>query len=150
MGTRYAGRPHEVRALNAYIKLMRAAESVSARTSRHLSSAGLTVGQFGALEALYHLGPLCQRALGEKLLKSGGNMVVVVDNLEKRGLVRRVRGGDDRRFVTVHLTHRGRRLVRQLFPRHAKGIVEEMGVLAPAEQDQLGRLCRRLGLRVKG
>lgn len=147
MGSHYRGTKVEIRALDAYIKLLRAAESVSARTSQYLGATGLTLSQFGVLEALLHLGPLCQRALGEKILKSSGNITVVVDHLEKRGWVERKREGDDRRFVTVHLTPQGRRLIRGIFPRHARAILKEMGALKPREQKQLGRLCRRLGLQ---
>ena len=140
----------ERRALDAYIKLMRAAESVSARLAPRLSEAGLSVSQFGALEALYHLGPLCQRDLGKKILKSGGNITMVVDNLEKRGLVERVRASDDRRYITVNLTKQGRKLIADLFPRHAEAIRREMGVLSGAEMEKLGRLCKRVGLKEKG
>lgn len=149
MGTRHKGTSREVRALDAYIKLMRAAESVSARLAPHLTSAGLTVSQFGALEALYHLGPLCQRDLGKKILKSGGNITMVVDNLEKRGLVERVREESDRRYITVNLTKQGRRLIAELFPRHAGAIREEMRVLSDAELEKLGSLCKRVGLKEK-
>jgi MarR family 2-MHQ and catechol resistance regulon transcriptional repressor len=149
MSTRHKGTEEEVRALDAYIKLMRAAESVSARLAPHLARAGLTVSQFGALEALYHLGPLCQRDLGRKILKSGGNITMVVDNLEKRGLVERQRARDDRRYITIHLTREGRRLIGELFPRHAVAIREEMSVLSGAELERLGRLCKRIGLREK-
>lgn len=150
MSTRHKGTDEEVRALDAYIKLMRAAESVSARLAPRLSAAGLTVSQFGALEALYHLGPLCQRDLGKKILKSGGNITMVVDNLEKRGLVERVRLEDDRRYIKVNLTSEGRKLIGKLFPRHAGAIREEMSVLSDAELDKLGRLCKHLGLKKKG
>lgn len=149
MSTRHKGTEEEIRALDAYIKLMRAADSVSARLAPHLKRAGLTVSQFGALEALYHLGPLCQRDLGKKILKSGGNITMVVDNLEKRGLVERVRAENDRRYLTVNLTKQGRKLIGELFPRHAVAIREEMGVLSAAELQKLGRLCKRIGLKEK-
>jgi MarR family 2-MHQ and catechol resistance regulon transcriptional repressor len=97
------------------------------------------------LEALLHLGPLCQRDLGEKLLRSGGNIVMVVDNLEKRGVVERKRGKQDRRFVTVRLTGKGRRLIARIFPCHVAVLVKEMGALSASEQEKLGHLCRRLG-----
>jgi MarR family 2-MHQ and catechol resistance regulon transcriptional repressor len=147
MSTRHRGPKTEVGALDAFIKLMRAAESVSARLSGDLAENGLSECQFGALEALYHLGPLCQRDLGAKLLRSSGNITLVVDNLERRGLVRRERQVADRRFILVHLTDDGRRLIARIFPRHAAHIAEEMSVLTPAEQQELGRLCRKLGLR---
>src|SRR5207249_1387917 len=82
-----------------------------------------------------------QRVLGDKLLMSGGNITTVVDNLERRGLVRRERRGDDRRHVTVHLTSEGRRLISRVFPGHVAAIVEAFSALTPAEQEQLGRLA---------
>jgi MarR family transcriptional regulator, 2-MHQ and catechol-resistance regulon repressor len=145
MPTHYRGSTEERAALDAYIKLMRAAESVTARLEPLMRAADLTVGQFGALEALLHLGPLCQRDLGHKLLRSGGNTTVVVGNLARRGLVRRTRRADDRRFVTVTLTDKGRRLIGGMFPSHAQHVVREMRALSPADQAELGRLCRRLG-----
>jgi len=146
MPTHYRGRAKERAALDAYIKLMRAADSVTARLDPLMRAADLTVGQFGTLEALFHLGPLCQRDLGRKLLRSGGNITVVVGNLARRGLVRRTRGTRDRRFITVTLTDKGHRLIGGIFPRHVRHVVREMGALSLPEQAELGRLCRQLGL----
>ncbi len=87
MGTHYDGSESEVKTLNAFIKLMRASESINNRLNRHLAEQDLTVSQFGVLEALLHLGPLNQKSLAEKLLKSGGNITLVIDNLEKSGWV---------------------------------------------------------------
>jgi hypothetical protein len=56
MPTHYRGNPQERQALDAHIKLMRAAESVTARLEPLMRAAHLTVGQFGTLEALLHLG----------------------------------------------------------------------------------------------
>ncbi len=144
--TRYRGTKDETRALNAYVKLMRASESVSARIHGHVVEAGLTVSQFGVLEALYHLGPLSQKELAEKILRSSGNITMVIDNLEKRNLVKRERNKEDRRFYTVRLTVGGRRLIGSLFPRHAAKVVEEMKALSRTEQEELSRLCRKVGL----
>jgi MarR family 2-MHQ and catechol resistance regulon transcriptional repressor len=145
MGTHYRGTPDEVRALGVFIKLMRAADSLSADLGRHVATEGVTLGQFGVLEALLHLGPLCQGELGTKLLRSGSNLTTVVDNLETRGLVRRTRRADDRRVIDVSLTPEGRRLISRLFPAHARRIVRLFRALSPADQGQLGDLCRTLG-----
>ncbi len=146
----YRGSKEEVRALNAYVKLMRAAESVSARTHRHLTDDSLSVSQFGALEALLHLGPLSQADLAQKILKSSGNITMVVDNLEKRRLVKRERKPEDRRYYTIRLTAGGEKLIRKTFPRHAGEIVKAMSALTKAEPETLGKLCRKLGLRNRG
>jgi MarR family 2-MHQ and catechol resistance regulon transcriptional repressor len=146
MATRYRGTAREKRALDAYITLMRASEAVTARTHGHVSDAGLTIGQFGALEALYHLGPLGATELARKLLRSPGNMTTVLDNLERSGLVRRVQEESDRRCITLELTPRGARLIEDLFPLHVARMVSEIGVLTADEQQELARLCRKLGV----
>jgi MarR family 2-MHQ and catechol resistance regulon transcriptional repressor len=147
MPTKYQGTHQETLALNSFIKLTRAAESLMARLAQRGVLESLSISQFGALETLYHLGPMCQSELGAKLLKSGGNITLVVDNLEKRGLARRVRSAEDRRFVQVMLTDAGRDLIARIFPRQLAFIVEEMSALDPMEQQELGRLCRKLGRR---
>ena len=146
MKDRYLGNKKEIRALKTYVKLMRAAESVTARIHRHLSSTGLTISQFAVLEALYQIGPLSQREIGRKILRSSGNITMVIDNLEKNGLVRRKRNEADRRFFIVHLTAKGYQLINKIFPPHAAVIAEDFGVLTAAEQDTLGKLCKKLGL----
>ena len=145
MGTHHQGTKPEVLALDAYIKLMRAADSVTARTQSVLP-AGVTLTQFAALEALFHLGPLYQSELATKLLKSGGNLTLVVDNLERDGLVTRTRDAADRRFVKVALTPKGRRFIGALFPKMAASLTREFAVLTPRDQLALARICKRLGL----
>jgi MarR family 2-MHQ and catechol resistance regulon transcriptional repressor len=146
MGTKYEGTTTEKRALNAFIKLVRAAQSVSGRVESRFSEIGLTVSQFGVLESLYHLGPLNQKALAGKILKSTGNITMVLDNLEKRGLVERVREESDRRHYSVRITAKGSALISSFFPGHVARIVKEMSALGKAEQDELGRLCKKVGL----
>ena len=110
MTTKYRGNEAERKALDAYIKLMRASESVTNRLKRHSDRSGLTMSQLGVLEALLQ----------------------------------------DRRFVTVSLTQRGRTLIEDVFPRHAEAIVEAMAALGDDEQRALAELCRKLGLAAAG
>lgn len=145
MPTHFRGKANEVRALDAYIKLSRASGTLDARLAANLASRGVTPGQLGVMEALMHLGPLTQGELGRKLLRSGGNVTTVIDNLERRGLVGRRRNPDDRRVVTVTLTSSGRQLIAEIFPHHARVVAHAMAALTVAEQAELGRLCRKLG-----
>lgn len=145
MGTHYLGTPEEMQALDVYIKLARASDSVSYRINKHLKDHNLSTSQFGVLEALLHLGPMCQSGLATKILKSTGNLTMVIDHLEARGLVERVRGAEDRRFITVYLTPAGEALIRGIFAGHAANVVREFSVLSPEEQAQLATLCRKLG-----
>lgn len=145
MPTHHKGTPREVLALNTFIKLTRATDSVTSRLFRRGTLESLTPSQFGVLETLYHLGPLCQGEISAKLLRSGGNITLVIDNLEKLGLVRRDRDQDDRRLVRVSLTNDGTALISRIFPKQARVITEEMNRLTAEEQQQLGTLCKKLG-----
>jgi MarR family 2-MHQ and catechol resistance regulon transcriptional repressor len=139
----------ERRALDAYVKLHRAVSAIQARTNSFCGRHGLTVSQFATLEVLYHKGPLCQRDVASKILRSGGNLTLVVDNLEKNGLVERRVSETDRREKVLHLTDDGRDLIERIFPEHAKGIRSIMAALTSEEQTELARLCRKLGRGVQ-
>src|SRR5260370_323000 len=58
----------------------------------------------------------------------------------------RARAADDRRAIVVALTPKGRRRIAAILPAHLATIVEQMSVLTPAEQQQLGALCKKLGM----
>ncbi|MCA9835753.1 MAG: MarR family transcriptional regulator [Trueperaceae bacterium] len=146
MATKFQGSKEERLALDTYIKLSRAANATELRINRHLSDYGLTLSQFGVLEALYHLGPLHQHQLGEKILKSSGNMTLVIDNLCKQGLVKRERSENDRRYIAIHLTEEGSRLTGELFPKHVEKVVLAFRSLSSSEQEQLAVLCKKLGV----
>lgn len=145
MPRHFNGSPRQERALDAYVKLLRASETVHGEATRALGEAGLSSSQFGVLEALYHVGPMCLSELANKILKTSGNLTMVVGNLEKRGLVTREQQNQDRRFVTAAITDKGRKLMARIFPAHLERIMELMDRLSPAQQEELGRLCRRLG-----
>lgn len=137
--------PATAAAVRAYVKLMRAQRGVLARLEPALAACALTLTQLGVLEAVLHLGPLTHRELGRKLLTSPANLTDVVDKLERRGLVRRVRAIEDRRLVRVELTEAGRDLIQAVFPAHAADIAAAMSGLDPAELAQLDHLLRKLG-----
>ena len=145
MPTHYQGDPKEVLALNTFIKFTRAANAFGARLYQDKTIEDLTASQFGILETLFHLGPLSQGEVSNKLLKSTGNVTLVLDNLEKRGLVRRVRDTEDRRMVKVVLTPEGEVIIKRIFPCMLEAITNELSVLTAEEQTELGRLCRMLG-----
>jgi MarR family 2-MHQ and catechol resistance regulon transcriptional repressor len=134
------------RAVRAYVKLMRASRAVIARIEPLLAGFCLTTTQLGVLEAVLHKGPMTQRELGRRVLTSAGNMTDVIDKLEGRGLLRRVRLPDDRRSVRIELTGEGRALIEGLFPDHARDIAAAMAPLSHAELDVLDGLLRKLGL----
>lgn len=131
--------------LKTYTQMMRAADAVTTRIHRHLMDTGLTLSQFGVLEVLYHKGSLCQRDIGKKILKTSGNITMVIDNLEKRKLVIREKDPVDRRRMLVKLTEKGLELIQALFPTHAAVAEKTFAVLESNEIATLGKLLKKIG-----
>lgn len=134
--------------LRLWIALARCYLTFSHELSARVDEYGLTLPQFGVLEALHHLGPLALGELAEKLLVTGGNVTFVMDRLEAQGLAYRDRSHEDRRVVRARLTPEGRRLIEGSFPQHAAFIGGLMDELTPDEQKDLRRLLKKLGKSV--
>lgn len=145
MPTRHQGTEEEQRALDLTIKLARAAQSLLNRTTCEIISAGLSMSQFGVLDALYHLGPMTLGDIAKKHLKSPNNMTSVVDTMERSGLVERRRCDKDRRVIYVDITDKGRQLFASLWPSHVERITKAVSALSAEEQEELSELCKKLG-----
>lgn len=124
-------------AVGTYVRLLRAAETLRGEVTLSLGDFGLTGSQFSAMKVLRLKGPLAQRDIARYLLMASGNVTVVIDNLEKRGLVKRVRNAEDRRMVFVHLTGDGEKLFDEVYPGHLERIRAVMGRL---NEEQVGDL----------
>lgn len=136
-------------ALSLWVKLARASSTFGKLTLENIKTFGLTEPQFGALECLGHLGPLTLGELSRKQLVSGGNITCVVDNLEKEGLVERVRSTIDRRSIAAQLTPKGKKLFEEIFVKHAECVERIASVLTQQEQKNLSRLLRKLGTSLR-
>jgi MarR family 2-MHQ and catechol resistance regulon transcriptional repressor len=132
-------------ALDVFVKLTRAVNSLEHGLFTETEMEGLTETQFGVLEALFHRGSLCSGELSAKLLKSTGNLTLVLDNLEKRGLIVRERQALDRRMIKINLTPEGSDLIQRVFPVVADHIRQLFSILTPDEQVQLASISKKLG-----
>jgi len=128
----------------AYVRHVRSAEALHQSVSRGLMVDGLTASQFSTLKVLRLHGPLALREIAKYILKSGGDMTIVVDNLERDGLVVRDRDTEDRRIVYVSLTPKGEELFDRIYPEHLERIRTAMGGLSEEECEQLMNLLAKL------
>lgn len=140
-----SGPPSQATALKLLVVLSRAAASVQRQVLADIGGRGLTPGEFGVLEALYHKGPLLLGDLQRKILVSSGGITFLVDRLVEKGLVERTRCPDDRRARYAALTPKGEGLIAEIFPAHARRVAEVMAPLGRAEQEEAIRLLRTLG-----
>jgi len=131
-------------ALDTWVKLARAFAAVDKKSIKNIRQYKLTQPQFSVIEALGHLGSMKVGELCKKMLVSGGNMTLVLDNLEKNKYIERIHSKEDRRAIQIKLTKEGNKLFEEIFSHHAKYLSELIGVLSENEQKQLGTLLKKI------
>lgn len=138
----------EERALRLWVALARCYSTYARAVACKVHEYGLTMPQFGVLEALHHLGPLSLGELADKLLVTGGNVTYVMDRLEEQGMVYRERSGEDRRVIQAKLTPKGKELIESVFPGHVEYVQRLGSYLDGPEQAKLRELLKTLGKAV--
>jgi DNA-binding MarR family transcriptional regulator len=131
--------------LKLIVALKRCLNSITKEISPVFQEAGLTESQFGILEVLYHKGPLPICEIIKKTLSSGGNMTVVIDNLEKQELVTRTADPNDRRSYIISLSKKGGSLISQIFPKHVENLNMGLRALNSKEKNIIIELTKKLG-----
>src|SRR5437660_3922404 len=77
---------------------------------RRIAAYGVSRGQWYFLRVLWTADGLSQRELSARVGMMEPTTAVALRGMEKAGLIRRVRGVDDKRVTRVHLTPKARRL----------------------------------------
>jgi DNA-binding MarR family transcriptional regulator len=89
--------------------------AISRRFHQVLAPLELEPSEFAVLRAVGVDEGQSQHALAERLRISSSHMVAIVDELEERALLERRPQPGDRRVRTLHLTHRGEKLLADAF-----------------------------------
>ena len=113
---------------------------------------GLVSGDWKVLSALRWAGKPYRRSAGELARisdLSSGAMTNRLDQLEKAGLVERLRDPDDRRGVLVQLTPKGQRIHHEAMGAQAEKEALLAGALTEREKKQLETLLRRVMLALE-
>jgi MarR family transcriptional regulator, 2-MHQ and catechol-resistance regulon repressor len=139
--------PNQNRAgsLKLWVVLSRAHAAVAAHVRADIARHGLSTAEFGALEALYHKGPMLVGEVKRKILVSSGGITYVIDRLEEKGLVERRECPQDRRASYAALTEAGEALIARIFPEHADCVGRALSGLTEEERDAATALLRTLG-----
>ncbi|HET6187635.1 MAG TPA: MarR family transcriptional regulator [Trebonia sp.] len=125
----------------------RLAAHFSAAVDKVFADAGLSDPDFAVLANLRRAGRpyrLTQRQLMDRLSLSSGTISARINQLSRRGLVRRDPDADDGRRVRVTLTGKGEQLFDSVAPEHLANEARLVAALDPAEQAQLARLLKLL------
>jgi DNA-binding MarR family transcriptional regulator len=120
---------------------------VDATMRETLDAFDLSYGEYKLMMHLRYVGPPYRGKpgkLAKRLGLSTGAMTNRLDNMERRGLVRRLDDPDDRRGVIVELTDEGKQLWDEAVGAQAEKESIVATALDDAERQQLNELLRRL------
>lgn len=83
---------------------------------RRLRSFGITLEQWLVLNCLAMDEGICQRELAQRIDKEQPNTTRILDNMERKELIRRTPDPSDRRAFLVFLTEKGKCFLEELLP----------------------------------
>ena len=132
-------------ALRLWVIMNRAQSAVTAHAAAHVARHGLTLAEFGILEALYHRGPMLLGEVQKRILVSSGGITFLVDRLTAKGLVERRTCDSDRRARYAALTDQGRELVVEMFPAHAQELARVMSGISIEDQKMATEVLKTMG-----
>ena len=100
----------------AFLGLQRTASLLLQSLGRELKGHDLTPAQYNTLRILRGAGPdaLTCGEIGDRLVSPGPDVTRLLDRLEQRGLVTRLRDAEDRRIVRARITEQGLDLLATL------------------------------------
>ena len=127
--------------------LLRATNFIQEKIKEDVSKYDLNLSEFGALEVLYHKGPLPVQAICEKVLIANSSMSYVIENLIKKQLIDKIKDPSDRRIHIVHLTDKGIMLFDEVYPKHLAHMRSVIDVLDENEEKELQSLLKKLGIQ---
>jgi MarR family transcriptional regulator, organic hydroperoxide resistance regulator len=116
----------------AYLALLRTTDALQARMEAKLKEFGLTGTQYNALRILRGAGQegLPCSEIGERMITRDPDITRLLDRLQKRGLVERSRGKQDRRVIYGKITAAGLKLLRDLdgpIEKHGREMLRHVG-----------------------
>ncbi|WP_291650756.1 MarR family transcriptional regulator [Clostridium sp.] len=129
--------------LSTLVVFTRAEHTIHKKEIETIKESGLTTAQFGVLEALYNKGNLKICELIEKILTTSGNITVVIKNLEKDGLIKRIEDPNDKRSCIISLTDKGKDTIENILPYHIKNIENIFSILTDEEKITLKNILKK-------
>ena len=135
--------------LHLLIALSRTTKKIHHRSAAIFSSRGVTTAQFGVLDVLYHKGSKSINQITQLVLSTGGNMTVVINNMEKRGWISRCTHPEDKRCTMISISDAGKQLFEAIFPEHMKDLEICFSALTPEEKSTLISLLKKAGNQEK-
>ncbi|MCD8864124.1 MarR family winged helix-turn-helix transcriptional regulator [Staphylococcus arlettae] len=130
--------------MNAFIGLNRTLDYLEKIVREDVKQYGLNITEFAVLELLYNKGDQPIQRIRERVLIASSSISYVVDKLEEKGCVTRIRNQQDKRIINASLTQQGRHIMDEIFPKHAETIQSTFSILTDEELQTLQNTLKKL------
>ena len=132
------------KSMKTVVRLEKASLKITNFTVQYLSKHNLTFNQFKVLEVLYHVGDLNVGSITKLTMSTPGNITVVVKNLKRDGWITSIKDPNDSRASILSITQKGKDIIEEVFPNHAKNLTKALEVLSDDELDTLYDLLNKV------
>ncbi|MDN5064135.1 MarR family winged helix-turn-helix transcriptional regulator [Aliarcobacter butzleri] len=132
------------KAMKTVVRLEKTSLKITNLTINYLLKHNLTFNQFKVLEVLYHLGDLNIGSITKLTMSTPGNITVVVKNLKRDNWITSVKDPNDNRASILSITQKGKEIIEEVFPNHAKNLTKAMEILNDEELDILYGLLNKV------
>jgi len=132
-----------------FIALLQAADCLGQEAEQLLKAAGLTGAQYNVLRILRGAEPegLPCRGIGDRMISHDPDMTRLLDRLEKRSLITRVRQTDDRRVIKTRITPQALSLLKTLDQPVRELHKRQFRHMSPARLKTLSHLLEEVRVR---
>jgi len=121
-----------------------------ARLADRLVSHRVSVAEWAVLRRLWQQEGLTQVALADRMRVRKASLTSVLAGLERKGFLRRIRHGEDRRKYHLFLTKRGRDLKEELLPIGVAINRKAVAGIDPADAGLVVRLLEKVIVNLEG
>ena len=128
----------------AVIGIMRASNLLIDDLKKTLKNYPINVTEFSVMEFLYSKGEKSIQEIRDKILLASGSATYVVDNLEKKGYVKRNSSQKDKRVTFIRLTAVGKNLINDIFPIHKINTKKIFDSLSNEELGTLKQILKKI------
>jgi len=128
------------------VHLRRIIRATDLQSKRIVKACGLTIPQIMVLRSIEELGDVTVRRISDSVSLSQATVTTILNRLEDRKLVERVRAQKDKRIVNARLTVEGRTILNTAPPLLHEKFIDEFESLEGWEQTQVLSSLQRIAM----
>jgi DNA-binding MarR family transcriptional regulator len=123
---------------------VKAYKTLHRAVDKNLEPVGMRIQELRLLFTLDHLGAVPMSVLAEEQVTTQASITGLVDDLEERSLVERIRSKDDRRVINVGITRKGKEALEKGLALHKEFVDNILSDLTDREAEQLASVMEKL------